>query len=106
MTITLTTAENQKNSTDKNVTTIDLGDCEDILRKHYKLSSNDTLFIKKIDVVQEGMKIPKIVYDVYHKVNNSYLVKLNLTVWGNSKLFLFIPVEVTESLDKLNSRSR
>ena len=48
MTVTLTTTKNQKNNTEKNVTTIDIIECEDKLRKYYKLCSNDLLFIKKL----------------------------------------------------------
>ena len=73
MIITLTTAENQKNNTNNNITTINLGECEFELRKFYNLSNNETLYIKKIDVKQEGMKIPKIEYDIYCKFFGSYL---------------------------------
>ena len=105
MIITLTTAENQKNNTNNNITTINLGECEFELRKFYNLSNNETLYIKKIDVKQEGMKIPKIEYDIYCKFSGSYLRKLNLSVCENTKIDLFIPVEISENVDKLNSSS-
>ena len=106
MNITLTTIKNQRDNKDNNVTNVDIGDCENLLRKQYKLSKNEILYMKKIDVIQEGMKIPKIEYDIYYKFNNSYLIKLNLTVCENSKLSISIPFELTESLEKLNSGSR
>ena len=59
MTITLTTTQNQKNNKNNNITIIDLGECENLIRKFYNLSLNDILFIKKIDAKQEGMKITK-----------------------------------------------
>ena len=37
------------------------------LREVYNLSLNEKIYIRKIDVKQEGMKIPKILYDVYSK---------------------------------------
>ena len=43
MKITLTTTQNQKNNTNNNMTIIDLGDCENLLRNYYNLSENDTL---------------------------------------------------------------
>ena len=61
--------------------------------------------MKKIDVIQEGMKIPKVEYDVYSKLNGNILVKLNLTVCQNSKISLSVPLSISESLDKLNSSS-
>ena len=51
------------------------------------------------------MKIPKIEYDIYCKFSGSYLRKLNLSVCENTKIDLFIPVEISENVDKLNSSS-
>ena len=48
-----------------NVTAITLGDCERLLKKVYNISDNEALFMKKIDVIEEGMMIPKIEFDVY-----------------------------------------
>ena len=105
MTITLTTSQNQRNNSNNNITLIDLGDCEIELRKYYNLTNNETLYIKKIDVLQEGMKIPKIEYSVYCKLSGTNLEKLNLSICENTKLFLSIPVSISESLDKFNSSS-
>ena len=85
--ITLTTTENQKNE-EKNInaTTIDLKDCEKRLKDEYHIPSDELLYIKKIDVAQEGMKIPKIEYEVYTKYNHSNLIKFLY----NSDLSIFI----------------
>ena len=50
LTITFTTSDNQKNNINKNMTKIDLGECETLLRNHYNLSSNETLYMKKLDI--------------------------------------------------------
>jgi len=105
MTITLTTTQNQKNNKNNNMTVVDLGECEDLLRKQYNISDNERLYMKKIDVIQEGMRIPKVEYDVYSKLNGSNLQKLNLTVCDNTKISLFIPVLITENLDILDTNS-
>jgi len=102
--ITLTTSQNQKNNKNYNVTTLDLKECEVSLRKEYNIS-DQTLFIKKIDVIQEGMKIQKIEYDIYCKLYGTNLVKLNLTVCENYKIDLSVPVKITEDIDKLNVNS-
>ena len=105
MSITFTTTQNQKNNINKNVTTIDLGECEKELRFHYNLSINETLYMKKVEVVQEGMKIPKIEYDVYSRLFGTNLIKLNLTVCKNSKILISIPIELDENLDIFNTSS-
>ena len=105
MTITFTTSQNQRNNINNNMSTIDLGECETLLRNYYNMSNNETLYMKKIDIVQEGMKATKVEYDVYSKLNGNNLVKLNLTVCGSTKISISIPLIITESLDKLNTSS-
>ena len=107
ITITLTTSQSQKNKTNdyNNMTILDLGDCEKDLRESYNISNDKLLYIKKMDVVQEGMKISKIEYSVYCKLNDINLVKLNLSVCENSKISLSVPIEIKENLDKLNTSS-
>ena len=46
--IIFTTTENQKNNLDSNMINIDLGECENSLRKNYNLTKNETLYIKML----------------------------------------------------------
>ena len=55
--------------------------------------------------MQEGMKIPKVEYDIYSKLNGSNLIKLNISICQNSTISLAIPVEISDNLDKLNTSS-
>ena len=87
------------------MTSIDFGECETILRKVYKISDDNKLIMKKIDIKQEGMKIPKTEYDVYCKLNGTNLVKLNLSYCANIKIDLSVPVIITENIDLLNTSS-
>ena len=105
MTVTFTTTQNQKNNLNNNMTSIDLGECGILLRNYYNLTNNETLYMKKLEVIQEGMKIPKLEYDIYCKLNGSNLIKLNLSFCRNTKISLSIPIEIKDSLDKLNSSS-
>jgi len=106
ITFTLTTTENQKNNNDyKNITSIDFRECESILRKIYKIPDDNKIYMKKIDIKQEGMKIPKIEYDIYYKLNGKKLVELNLSYCANTKIDLYVPVNLTENLDFLNTTS-
>ena len=104
MKIVLTSTTNQKNNYDENVTFIDLGECESLIKDYYNIT-DDKLYIKKVDLYQDYFRIPKIVYELYCKFNGSNLVKLNLTICQNSNISLLIPVEISESLDKLNTSS-
>ena len=107
MIVTLTSINNQKADENKgNISSINIGECEELLKKAYNISSDETLFMKKIDVKEEGMKIPKIEYDVYYKLNGRNLVKLNLSYCYNVKIDISIPLKINEDLDKYNSNSR
>ena len=104
--ITFTTSFNQRNNINNNMTKIDLGLCEIILRNFYNLSNNETLYIKKIDIIQEKMKTLKVEYDVYAKLSGNNLINLNLTVCENNEISLIIPIEINDHIDKFNSSSR
>ena len=106
LTVTLTSTKNQKNDEKfGNVTTINLGNCEDKLKDAYNISYNESLYIKKIDVIEEGMMIPKIEYDVYYKLNQTNLVKLDLSYCSDSKIDILIPITITDNIDKYNANS-
>ena len=107
MKIILTTTIIQKNEikNNKKIINIDLGDCEISLRHFYNLTNNEIIYIKLLEIFQEGFKIPKIEYDIYSKLNEEKLTKLNLDSCKNNKITLIIPVNTKDSLDKLNSSS-
>ena len=87
------------------MTRIDLGECETLLRYYYNLSINESLYIKKIDIIQEGMNTLKVEYNVYAKLFWNKLIKLNLTICEKSKVSILIPFKITEPLDKYNISS-
>ena len=103
--ITLTNAKNQKNNINNKLTNIDLGQCETLLRGYYNIPENENLYIKKIDITQDGMKTVKVEYDIYAKLSTKYLINLNLTVCETSDISISIPYRITEQLNKLNSSS-
>ena len=103
--VTFTTSENQKNNLDSDMTTIDLGDCEQSLRQTYNLTNGEKLYIKMLEISQEGYQIPKVEYDVYAKLDGKNLTKLSLDSCKNSKISLLIPVSKVDNIDKLNSSS-
>ena len=99
--ITITTSENQKNDKFNNSTTINLGECEYLIKKEYNIPYNKSLYILKIDVKQDGIRIPKIGYEVYYPLFNTNLIKLNLTVCEGIKIDLSIPINITDNLDTM-----
>ena len=53
----------------------------------------------------EGMKTPKVEYDVFCKLFGTNLIKLNLTACSTSKITISIPFVITENIDKYNKSS-
>ena len=51
------------------------------------------------------MKIPKIEYDIYAKLNGTTLTKLKKSICKQLKITLNMPIEISENLDKLNTSS-
>jgi hypothetical protein len=82
-----------------------LGDCETLLRQENNISDEELLYMKKIDIYQKGMRIPKVEFDIYYKENNSKLKKLNLSICGNSNIYLSYPVDISENPDIYNPKS-
>ena len=83
-----------------------MGECEHKIKYEYGIPKNKPLYILKIDVKQDGYKIPKIEYEIYYPLFGESLIKLNLSVCENSKIELSIPVILTENIDKINSSSK
>ena len=102
--ITLTTSENQYNNQNNNISTINLGKCEDLLRENYNISHNEKIYMKKIDIHQERLEISKIEFDIYQKLNGK-LNKLNKLICENETINLNIPFETEKNLDEVNISS-
>ena len=99
----ITTSDNQKNNTYKNISSINLGDCEKILKEKYDIKDNETLIILKIDYNKTGLLIPIIGYEIYHPRNKS---KLDLSYCEKSSINYSIPVSIDEdNLFKYNPNS-
>ena len=57
------------------------------------------------EIKEEGMKIPKIGYNVYFPLYNDSLSQLNLTICENNEIDISIPVKLNDNLEKYNSSS-
>ena len=106
MTIILTSTQNQKDNEDKNNITMNLGECENILKNKYNISKNSSLYMIQIISGEEGMKIPKVEYEIYYPLyNNNDLKKLDLSLCKGTKVEISIAVKINDSLDKYNLSS-
>ena len=108
VTVTITKNDNQKNeiSSKTNTTSIDLGECETKLKNKYNISQNESLYILKMDIKQEGYKIPKIQYEVYYDLNHdSKLCLLNLSVCENTNIDIYLPLTLNGNLEQYDPNS-
>ena len=104
--VILTSTSNQKNNEEVNNITMNLGQCESIIKYNYNISKDNSLYILQIISNEIGMKIPKIEYEIYYPLNNdNELIKLNLTSCQGSKIDISISVKINDNLDKYNSSS-
>ena len=69
----ISTLKKQNNNINQNISSVSLGDCEDILKKVYNIDENQSLIIFKIDYYKNDSLIPIIGYEVFHPINNSKL---------------------------------
>ena len=95
MTYQLTTTENQKNKNYTNISTINLNNCEDILKSENGIDPNKSLIIFKVDYYMEGISIPVIGYEVY---NPDTKQKLSLKSCEDILINLDIPVSIDETI--------
>ena len=101
----LTSTYNQNLEKYQNDVSIDLKECDYILKDNYNISYNNSLYILLYIVEEKGMKIPKVEYEVYHPLNNKNLTKLNLSPCEGRKIDISIPVQINDSIFKYNISS-
>ena len=104
---TLTSILNQKNNLNKNKTTVDLEQCGNILKNqvYNEIPENANLYIIKIDINEEGMKIPKIEYGLYYPLYNQDLIELNMSKCKDQNVDITIPISIKDDIDKYNTSS-
>ena len=101
---TITTTSNQKNNENNNVSTINLGECENKLKHNYNISKTDSLYILKVDALIDN--ILKVEYEVYYPFTINNFTKLNLSICKNIKIEISIPIIIPgDEMDKYNKSS-
>ena len=79
---------------DNNISSINLGICENKLKIENDININVPLLILKIDINEKGMLIPIIEYEIYDFETKK---KLNLNICKNDKVDISIPVNINEN---------
>jgi hypothetical protein len=69
----ITSSYNQDNKEYVNISRINLGECEDLLKEAYNIDKKETLIIFKLEFYLEGINIPIIKFDVYNPITKELL---------------------------------
>ena len=89
--IQISTIEEQKNSLNPNVSTIDLGECENILKTENNIPEGDSLIILKTDFKSSDLSSTYVQYEVY---DPNTLKKLDLGICDKVKIVVNVPVDL------------
>ena len=89
--IQISTLEKQKESTI--YSSIDLGPCEDKLRRTYNISEDEDLIILKIEHYLPNLKVPIIEFKLF---NQNGTINFNLSYCENNYILYTIPVDINE----------
>ena len=96
----LSTSEDQKKSDNPEVSNIDLGECENLLKIENNIPLEDSLIIFKTDIKTEDFSATYVAYEIF---NPYTLQKLNLTVCQNAQksISISIPIQLNDNVESL-----
>ena len=91
----ISTLSYQSNNDDNNITSIDFGECINILKQEYDIDEKEELIILKIEYYhnQDSSIPPVIEYDIFSPDGK---IKLNLDYCSNMLISYFIPASIEE----------
>ena len=93
ITYSITKINEQYMSNYNNISIVQFGECETILRDIYKIDANDSLVLFKLDIFEEGLLIPIVEYEVYDIKNNR---KLDLNYCNTTNIDILLYVDSIE----------
>ena len=94
----ISTLNDQKNSDNPNISSIDLGDCEKDLRESNGIPDNLSLIVYKIDIKPPNLTQTYIQYEIYDPV---HLKLLNLSICKESTISISAPVKLPQESSSL-----
>ena len=83
---------------EKNLSIIDLGECESILKQRYNISESVSLILIKNEQKTTKASEKKFNFDVYEPYNKT---KLNISICDETSINLYIPVELSQENKKI-----
>ena len=89
----VSTHEDQKNSDNTDISSIDLGICEETLKRKNNIPKEESLIILKTDIKSKDLSQTYVYYEVYNPVN---LQILNITDCENDTISISSPVNLDE----------
>ena len=90
----LSTLEKQKNSYNPNSSSIDLGDCEELLKQQERLTDNDNLIVLKTDIKSEDLLSTYVQYEIYNPIT---LKLVSMNICKDIPISVSIPVSLDEN---------
>ena len=89
--------ESQKNN-NANISSIDLGDCEQILKDKENLTDNGELIIFKIDIKNDDSSLTYVQFEIYNSQNTK---QLSLDDCQDIPIIIKSPINLDESFDSI-----
>ena len=99
----ITSSNNQQNKEYNNLSSIYLGECENVLKEEYNINKNESLLLFKIEYKIKELNIPIIKFEIFNPINKQ---ELNLDFCKGKNININIPVSINEdNLYKYNPNS-
>ena len=93
----VSTVEQQKNNY-LNISSVDLGECEDKIREKEKIKKEDKLLIYKIDTKNTDMSLTYVQYEIY---NPYTLEKIPLDICESNSIIIKAPIDLDDDLESI-----
>ena len=93
ITYQITSSYNQLNNEYNDITSINIGECEKILKQKYNINADENLIIFKVDYFLNGFLIPISEYEIFNPEN---FTKLDLHQCNEAIINISIPVSINE----------
>ena len=90
----ISSLDNQKNNNNPNISSIDLGICEEILKKKEGLSEEHNLIIFKIDIKSEDLSKTYVLYEIFNPIT---LKRIDMEACENIPIGISVPVNLDEN---------
>ena len=98
VTFQITTLKEQKNNDNPNISSIDLGECEERIKSSKNLTENDNLIIYIIDIKNEDSSSIYVQYEIYHPITYEYI---NLDICKGLLININTPVYLNEESESI-----